>query len=219
MSKKARKIVFLIALFLLLCIVVVLVATTIRFLAYRPYVIDGDSMLPTYSHGELVYINTVKDVQRNDIVAIYCAPFGSNAKPYEEIYSFNNFLRAIPVIGGHIKSTTELGGFIPLIKRVVALPGDTVELKAETVDSVNHVFLYVNDERAEDVRIMLNKNALDEATRAFGIANPDCDLVIPTQKYTVPEGEIYVLGDNRDGSTDSRALGSIPLEYLIGVVR
>lgn len=219
MSKKARKIVFLIALFLLLCIVVVLVATTIRFLAYRPYVIDGDSMLPTYSHGELIYINTVKDVQRNDIVAIYCAPFGSNAKPYEEIHSFNNFLRAIPVIGGHIKSTTELGGFIPLIKRVVALPGDSVELKAETIDGVNRILLYVNDERVDDVRIMLNKDAIDDNSVAFYNQNPDLDVVRATEKFVVPDGEIYLLGDNRDGSTDSRALGSIPLEYLIGVVR
>ena len=176
-------------------------------------------MLPTYSDGEVVYINTLKKVSRNDVVAIYCPIFETDATPYENVYSFNSYLRAIPVIGGHIKSTTELGGFIPLIKRVVALPGDTVELKAETVDSVNRILLYVNDERVDDVRIMLNKDAIDDNSVAFYNQNPDLDVVRATEKFVVPDGEIYLLGDNRDGSTDSRALGSIPLEYLIGVVR
>ena len=71
MNTKAKKVMGVIALILVLSIVVILIATTIRFLAYRPYLIEGDSMLPTYSDGEVVYINTLKKVSRNDVVAIY----------------------------------------------------------------------------------------------------------------------------------------------------
>lgn len=218
MNTKAKKVMGVIALILVLSIVVIVIATTIRFLWYRPYLIEGDSMLPTYSDGEVVYINTLKKVSRNDVVAIYCPIFESDATPYENVYSFNSYLRAIPVVGAKIKSTTELGGFVPLIKRVVALPGDSVELKAETIDGVNRILLYVNDERVDDVRIMLNKDAIDDNSVAFYSQNPDLDVVRATEKFIVPDGEIYLLGDNRDGSTDSRRLGSVSLEYLIGVV-
>ncbi len=79
------------------------------------------------------------------------------------------------------------------VKRVVGLPGDTVEIR----DGI----LYVNDQ------------AIDEPY----LAEPMEDDL---QKLTVPEGCVYVLGDNRNISRDSRYfdVGPIPLDHLLGEV-
>jgi signal peptidase I len=77
-----------------------------------------------------------------------------------------------------------------LIKRVIGLPGETVEIKN------GHV--YVNDEQLEE---------------------PFCDE--QTQpgrqgKVTVPPLHVYVLGDNRDRSNDSRSFGPVPITNIVG---
>lgn len=76
------------------------------------------------------------------------------------------------------------------VKRVVGLPGDTVEVKEGS--------LYVNGERQEE------NYTLDEKM------NWD------TEQTVVPEGNYYVMGDNRNDSTDSRSIGPIPRDNLIG---
>ena len=82
------------------------------------------------------------------------------------------------------------------VKRVVGLPGDTVELRQG--------YLYVNGERYEEPYI------LDEyrggSLNNFG-------------PYEVPEGEFFVMGDHRNNSNDSRSQGSLPRNMIIGHAR
>ena len=84
----------------------------------------------------------------------------------------------------------EPGEIRDLIKRVIALPGETVEAKGNSV--------YINGQR-------LHEPYLDESiqTDDFG----------PT---VVPEGEVFVMGDNRGDSFDSRWFGTVSEERVIG---
>lgn len=75
------------------------------------------------------------------------------------------------------------------IKRIIALPGDTIEIK-EGVVYVNNV-------------------ALDEPY----IKNLTTDTLKPTE---IPENEYFVLGDNRNNSNDSYDWGTVPRQNIIG---
>ena len=77
----------------------------------------------------------------------------------------------------------------PLIKRVIGLPGDTVEIRQ------GHV--YVNAQR-------LQEPYLDQTTNGS---------LAPT---LIPEEHVFVLGDNRCCSNDSRYFGTVPYERLLG---
>lgn len=84
------------------------------------------------------------------------------------------------------------GGPDPLIKRIVGLPGDEIEVKKRT--------LYVNGER--QVEPYVNERGRKRQGR-YG----------PT---TVPKDHVFVMGDNRGNSLDSRVYGPVPEEKLIG---
>jgi signal peptidase I len=74
------------------------------------------------------------------------------------------------------------------IKRVIGLPGDTVEILSRQV--------YVNEQ------------LLDEPYIAARTISPG--------SWIVPEGQLFVMGDNRNNSSDSRAWGMVPLEDVVG---
>jgi signal peptidase I len=83
---------------------------------------------------------------------------------------------------------------LPLIKRVIGLPGDTVQVR--------------------DERVLVNGAALNEPY----VSGPTAGN---TPAVHVPEGTVFVMGDNRasGGSLDSRRLGPIPLSKLVGRAR
>jgi signal peptidase I len=83
------------------------------------------------------------------------------------------------------------GGEDDLIKRVIAVEGDTVQIR--------HGILYVNGKRRAEPYLKRRPKDL----RSFG---PE----------TVPEGHIFVMGDNRALSYDSRYFGPVPEDNLIG---
>ena len=81
------------------------------------------------------------------------------------------------------------------IKRVIGLPGDTVEIKQGVT--------YVNGKALVEPYVQLTEQQ-KKHMQAF-------------DPYTVPEGDLFVLGDNRLNSNDSRfELGPVPMDKVIG---
>ena len=81
-----------------------------------------------------------------------------------------------------------------LIKRIIGLPGEHIRYENNA--------LYVNGVKVEE-------NFIDTTTSYFDIKNMGYD--------TIPENYYFVVGDNRNNSTDSRIIGFIPKEDIYGV--
>ncbi|MBA9088691.1 signal peptidase I [Fontibacillus solani] len=92
------------------------------------------------------------------------------------------------------------------IKRVIGVPGDTVKVEGDTVTINGQV---INEPYIQDV--------LDEKHKNNELYNTEANLpneFVPDGK--VPEGYVFVLGDNRSNSTDSRRIGFVPYGDIIG---
>ena len=106
------------------------------------------------------------------------------------IYRFDEPQRGDIIVFKSVEGSTE-GGQEDLIKRVVGLPGDEI--------SVQDGVLFANGEPQEEPYV--NRQSADSSS--FGPA-------------VVPKGEVFVMGDNRAGSLDSRYFGPVPLENIEG---
>jgi signal peptidase I len=87
----------------------------------------------------------------------------------------------------------------PYIKRVIGEPGDKVEIREDGLVYVNGVALlepYLYADIAGNPQV--TTAPLDEAT------------------WTVPEGELFLMGDHRQNSADSRTFGPVPIDRVIG---
>jgi signal peptidase I len=74
------------------------------------------------------------------------------------------------------------------IKRVIGLPGDQV--------TIENGFVSVNGQRLNETYLRAKPNY--------------------TGAWTVPEGQLFVLGDNRNNSSDSSKWGTVPMDYVVG---
>ncbi len=94
------------------------------------------------------------------------------------------------------------GDINDLIKRVIALPGETLTL----VDGE----VYINGTRLDEPYI-LGKLSLPERDII-----PNCDGAPGPDRCTIPPGFVFVMGDNRTGSSDSRTFGPIEESSIVG---
>ena len=147
-------------------LIILIVAFTLVFGFVRPFVVEAfwipsESMVPTLEVGDRVLANKF-------------------------IYRFTEPERGDIVVFQSVENGRE-----ELIKRVVAVPGDTV--------SVQGGRLFVNDEPQREPYV--NKDLPDESFAA------------PVE---VPPGHVFVMGDNRANSADSRVFGPVPKENIEG---
>jgi len=90
------------------------------------------------------------------------------------------------------------------IKRVIGLPGDRIEYKNDT--------LYVNGKAYKEPYLDKYKKQVADGP----LTDPFTLEETAVGQKTVPKGELFVMGDNRRFSKDSRHIGSIPLSKVIG---
>lgn len=120
--------------------------------------VDGQSMEPTLSSGQLVVVNKLAyrlgEPATGDIVVFYFP-----RDPDQEY-----------------------------IKRLIGLPGDQVVIENGTV--------YVNGQPLDEPYLAIHPSY--------------------TGTWIVPSGQVFVLGDNRNNSSDSHRWGTVPLDYIVG---
>ena len=176
------------------CIIAAFVlAITIKYFFFTPTLVQQTSMTPTILDGQRVLINrTVRTfnlpIYRGDIIT-FERPIDTDVEKGIGIYKDEN-----TVVYTLLHDVLEMGK-ISYIKRVIGTAGDHVLIKGGNV--------YVNDMKLEEVYL-----PEDTDTPKRG---DFYDLI-------VPEGYIFVMGDNRGGSSDSREFGCIPLDKVEGRV-
>jgi signal peptidase I len=104
-----------------------------------------------------------------------------------------------------------------LVKRVIGLPGDTVEMKSNRLTINNIEAQYSNVEYAADA-IFAIESYLGMSHR-IELARTGENRLSSFGPVKVPKDRYLVLGDNRDNSADSRVYGFIPREEIVGNAR
>ncbi|MBJ8200634.1 signal peptidase I [Bacillus cereus] len=89
------------------------------------------------------------------------------------------------------------------IKRIIGLPGDEIEYRNDK--------LYVNGKAYEEPYLDKQKKQIADGPLTY-----DFNLEEMTGKKTVPKDQLFVLGDNRRFSKDSRSIGTISMDQVIG---
>jgi len=107
-----------------------------------------------------------------------------------------------------------------LVKRVIGLPGDLVEIRQEVVwingEKLEYATLDLSD-ASIDMRESASENALNDLSmREHSVRISRMGDLANFGPVRVPENAYFALGDNRDNSADSRVIGFIPREEIVG---
>lgn len=182
-----------------------------RSMAFEPFRIPSGSMIPTLNIGDFILVNKFSYGLK--------IPFSDMFSDPIYITKFESPKRDDVII---FKYPPEPN--LTYIKRVVGLPGDEIELIEKRV-YVNGVLIPMTlDESAssknfadnfEGVKVAVFK--VKDQNKVYNIQTTDHRSRVDTiAKFKVPEGNYFVLGDNRDFSADSRFWGFVPKENIKG---
>lgn len=90
------------------------------------------------------------------------------------------------------------------IKRVIGLPGDRIEYKDD--------ILYINGKPYDEPYLDKSKQEVIDGPLTYSFTLSET----PVGSDVVPEGHLFVMGDNRRNSMDSRHIGAIPMDKVVG---
>ena len=164
------------------------------------YVVPTGSMKPTILEGDRVFV--WKSAYQFRV-------------PFSRLRLFET---GAPKRGDVVVIRNPDGGSVPFVKRLVGLPGDVVELRNETlyVNRKAQPTEFLPEQKSDDGEtILLGTELLDGRPHPLRVL-PDRPAFRTFGPITVPEGEVFLMGDNRDESRDARFFGSRPIRDLLG---
>lgn len=186
---------------------VILLVTIVQVGLVQAYFVPTSSMEGTILPGELVIADKVTLGPRTpDWIGI---PWTSIGFPVPAL----KFPGMRPVEQGDIVVVrTPADRHVPYVKRVVALEGQVVLVRDKVLLVDNKPFPRPDREQHLDSR------TYRLGSRTYGIP-PDLGNRDNWGPYRVPQGHVFLMGDNRDNSIDSRFFGPVPVSNIIGRAR
>ena len=196
---------------------VILIVFTLRSFLVEPFKIPSSSMVPTLLVGDFILVNKFTYGIRLPVANKKIVELGSPARGDVMVFRFPE------------------DPSLDYIKRVVGVPGDRIEYRNKrltvngTLVPVKQVDDYLSKERMQfskrfletlngaEHEILLDEDAPASMMpgRVFPFSG-NCNYNSSGLACTVPPGHYFMMGDNRDNSSDSRVWGFVPDENIVG---
>ena len=145
-------------------VIALAIVIPVRMFIAQPFVVNGDSMFPTFHNKEYLIVDEISYIVRNP------------ARGEVTIFRYPN----------------DPSRFF--IKRIIGMPNETIEIK-------NGVVKIINKENPDG--FILEEPYLNEKFTT-------------TETFTTGNDQYFVMGDNRNRSSDSRSWGVLPKKFMIG---
>jgi signal peptidase I len=190
-----------------------LIALVIRTLLFQPFNIPSGSMKATLLIGDYLFVSK------------YSYGYSHYSLPLSPSLFSGRIFGSAPERGDVVVFRLPKDDSTDYIKRVIGLPGDRIKVvdgllyingapvKRERVED------FIDDENGGSERVRRWRETLSNRVTYQTLDLQDNGFLDNTQEYLVPPGHYFMMGDNRDNSTDSRvlaAVGYVPFENLVG---
>ena len=159
-------------------VIAALIVVPLRLYVFQPFLVKGDSMVPNFHNGDYLIVDELS-------------------------YRFRSPERTDVIVLKFPYDPSQR-----FIKRIVGLPGETIEIKDGKV-----VVYHTGRSGSEEPSGSMNPKeafVLDEVSYLGSLQTPG------SVKVQLKEDEYFVLGDNREFSSDSRSWGPLDTKYIVG---
>ena len=147
-----------------IALVALVIVLPIRYFLFQPFIVKGESMMPNFRSGDYLIVDEIS-------------------------YRLSDPARGDVIVFRYPKDTSQ-----KFIKRIIGLPGETVDIENSSISIIK-----------DGKTFSLDEEYLLDALKTYG----DVNIILGSDEY-------FVLGDNREYSFDSRSWGVVPRKNIIG---